>query len=280
VLNATGSSDQHSQMEPEEYFERVVRFLETKGWNTSTTRLNQAIYVITGTRASDTYYDRMLTMVATDTETQLSAKHMNYLRNAAEENDVDHLMATCRAGLDAEAENVATECNIEFIDPETIDDAFIDEFTIENGSIFGQTDFGRGSLAGRVRKLTAIVGLYLLVAAGFGVSAVTVHLLAESTLVATLVLPGALFVGGPLVSLCVGMLAPVQQHTPFTASLGAAVGYLLAVLVIGFTAAVLGTVGETGLFTPAGNFAATVLLAVPIGALAAGTTLLVRFNLE
>lgn len=256
-------------MEPDEYFERVVRFLQTKGWNTSTTQVNRQTYVVTGTRESDTYYDRMLTMVVIDEETKIGTNHLEYLLNAAQENDVDHMMATCRAGLEDGAREIATEHDIELIDTETIDDAFIDEFTIEDGSILDQTALNGGLVSGPVAaQLAAILGLYLLVGIGIGVMAALGELLLEEDgLISGLLLPGTVLVGGPLLA-AVGPGTVVDAgvpRSPVASFLGSALGYLVLLFVVGIATAAIGSIGSTGLFSPNQNFFTVGLFALPVG---------------
>lgn len=259
-------------MDPEEYFERVVRFLETKGWNTSRTQVNRRIYVVTGTRESDTYYDRMLTMVAID-ETTLTPNHIEYLVNAGAENDVDHLMATARGGLDEEATTLATEHGIEFIETETIDDAFIDEFSIEDGSgIFEQArtrgQYGSILPAGRFSlSVIYLLSLYLLAGLIFSGFVIALELAGNNGSLAAVIVPGALLLVGPALAAVAGVSLSVGQsinrRSLFGILCGTLSGYLLLFLLLGASAGTVGLVGSTELFTSHRVILAVVLFAVP-----------------
>jgi hypothetical protein len=265
-------------MEPQEYFERVVRFLQTKGWNTSTSQVTDSVYVVTGTRESDTYYDRMLTIVAIDEETKLTGEHMEFLRNAAEQNDVDQMMATCRAGLDDDARWISRDEGIEFIEPATIDDAFIDEFSIEDGTVLDVSTGGAFEGAA-IRHLTTILGLYLLVGVGYGSIVASLDLLsvAPATTV-TGVLAGVVYLGGPLLAV-IGGVADGARSQPLMGFLGSAIGYLLFVGVLAGTAFALGLTGSTGPFASGETVAGVGILAVPVGLVHAGVAiLLTRFG--
>lgn len=263
------------QMEPQEYFERVVRFLQTKGWNTSTSQLTESAYVVTGTRESDTYYDRMLTIVAIDEETKLTGEHMEFLRNAAEENDVDQMMTTCRAGLDDDARRIGQEEGIEFIEPATIDDAFIDEFSVEDGTLL---DVSTGSVfeGDAVRQLTTILGLYMLVGVGYGSIVASLEFLsAVPASTGVELLTGAVYLGGPLMAVigAVG-IADGNRSQPLLGFFGSAVGYLLFVGVLAGTAFALGLTGSTGPFATVETVAVVAVVALPVGLIHAGVAVL------
>jgi len=251
------------QMEPQEYFERVVHFLQTKGWNTSTSQLAESAYVVTGTRESDTYYDRILTIVAIDEETNLTGEQMEFLRNAAEENDVDQMMATCRAGLDDDARQISQEEGIEFIDPATIDDAFIDEFSIEDGPVLdAPTDSVFEGAA--VQQVTTILGLYVLVGVGYGSLVATLELFSVTPASAgPELLVGAVYLGGPLLA-AIGAVWVTDGTRPLPGFLGTVVGYLLFVGILAGTAIALGLAGSTGPFASGNTVAGVAVGALPV----------------
>jgi len=264
------------QMEPQEYFERVVRFLQTKGWNTSTSRLTESVYVVTGTRESDTYYDRMLTIVAIDEETKLTGEHMEFLRTAAEENDVDQLMATCRAGLDDAARRISQDEGIEFIEPATIDDAFIDEFSVDDGPVL---DASTGSVfEGATRRhLTTILGLYVLVGVAYGSIVATLELLPVAPVsTGQELLAGAVYLGGPLLAVigAVGGRTGTRSQ-PLLGFLGSFVGYLLFVGILASTAFALGLARSTDPFASVETVAGVAVVALPVGLVHAGVAVLV-----
>lgn len=265
-------------MDPEEYFERVVRFLETKGWNTSTTQVNDSIYIVTGTRKSETYYDRMMTMVGVDSETVFGEKHLEYLVDAAGEHDVDQLLATCRGGVEEDVTDLLGEYDIEFIDPETIDDAFIDEFQIDgDNGIFEQARSeglaGLGTDRFR-RSAGSLLVLYLLAAAVFGTAIATLGTLSGSSDPLPALLAAALVLVAPLLAflgalpLVAGDSAP---PSPLGISLGTIFGYLLFVIVVGASGGIADLTASAGLFASTATTLAVFALAVPTG-IAAATT--------
>lgn len=263
-------------MDADEYFERVLRFLETKGWNTSRTQINATTYVVTGTRRSESYYDRMLAMVVVDQETILSPKHVEYLANAGAENDVDHLLATCRAGMDEDAGTLAEEHDVQFIKTDTIDDAFIDGFGIENGS--GLVDRARdspsfGPSTGAVgTPLQYAIGLFALVGVVFALSVLLVEGLAESSNLAGTLVVGALLLAAPVLAVVLGIGFSVGRTAGFRTRLGlcfgAGLGYLLLVLLLGVAASLTGTTGTLVVFSDESTVLRVVLFAVPVALLA------------
>lgn len=262
-------------MDRQEYFERVTRFLETKGWNTSNTQINESTYVITGTRESETYYDRMLTMVAVDEETAFTAQHIEYLVTAGDENDVDHLMATCRGGLDEEATELASEYGVQFIDTETIDGAFLDEFSIEDSAgIFEQARARRAGLTSGGpfgKPFQYLLALYLLVGISTGVFVAVAGGLVNDSAVVGSFLPATILVLGPALAI-IGALSlavnPPENGLSFTALfLGSGSGYLLLVVLLGASASVVGEIGSVGLFSPREMLLSVLLFAVPTAGL-------------
>ena len=264
-------------MDPEEYFERVVRFLETKGWNTSTTQVNESIYIVTGTRQSETYYDRMMAMIGIGPGTTFGKTHLEYLVDAASEHDVDQLLATCRGGVEEEATAFLGEYDIEFIDPETIDDAFIDTFEVEReDGLFEQARasgtglFGLGSSRFK-RSLGTLLSLYLLSAAVFGLA--VLGTLGGSGDPLPALLAGGLVLVGPLLGF-VGALGLVAGESdppsPLGLFLGTLFGYLLFVLLVGASGGVAGVTAATGLFESTAMILAVFGLALPTGVGAVG----------
>jgi len=254
-------------MDSEEYFERVIRFLETKGWNTSTTQVNETIYLVTGTRKSETYYDRMMTIVGIDQEMAFGERHLNYLVDAASDHDVDQLLATCRDGVESEADGLLEQYGIEFIDPETVDDAFIDEFRVEReDGLF--THRGDGlSRARFTRSAGPLLALYLLSAAVFGVAIGTLGVLSGPGDPLPDLLAGALVLVGPLIAI-VGTLALVagERSTPPSAlgvALGSVVGFVLFVLLVGGSGGAVDIVASTELFGSTAAVLALFGLSVP-----------------
>ncbi|MXR53096.1 hypothetical protein GRX03_15975 [Halovenus sp. WSH3] len=266
-------------MDPEEYFERVIRFLETKGWNTSTTQVNDTIYIVTGTRKSETYYDRMMAMVGVDAETAFGEGHLNYLVDAAAEHDVDQLMATCRSGVDEEASALLGEHGIEFIDPETIDDAFIDEFEVERpDGLFEQARTTGGGLAAlgtdRFRSgLGSVLGLYLLSALLFGLTTGVVGVVGGASEPHPALLAAALVLVSPLLAL-VGALTLVAgddgEPSPAGLFLGSVFGHILFVLLVGAAGGVGGLTAAAGLFGSVAGVLVVFALGIPAGAGAVG----------
>lgn len=267
-------------MDSEEYFQRVIRFLETKGWNTSTTQVNESVYIVTGTRTSETYYDRMMTMVGVGRETIFDEKHLDYLVDAAGEHDVDQLLATCRGGVAEESTALLGEYDIEFIDPETIDDAFIDEFEVEReDGLFGQARAAGTGLPGLgtdrfKRSAGSLLSLYLFSAALFALEIAVFGFFTGTNDPLPALLAGSLVLVGPLLAL-VGALALIARETPSEPSplgvlTGAIGGYLLFVMVVGASGGVVGVTASTGLFGSTAMILAVFGLSVPTGLGAVG----------
>ena len=277
-------------MDAEAYFERVVRFLETKGWNTSRTQINRRIFIVTGSRKSDTYYDRMLTMVGIDDGMTLTPKHIEYLVNAGAENDVDHLMATARGGLDEEAATLAAEHGIEFIDTETIDDAFIDEFSIEDGGgMFEQArarrnDGGLFPASSFRLSVTYPLSLYLLAGLLFGAFVIALELAGDNGALTGILVPGAVLLVAPALAALAGVSLAVGQPTDRRSLsgllFGTLSGYLLLFLLLGVSAEAVGLVGSTELFTSQTIALAVVFFAVPTALLGVGVAHLHTWSLS
>lgn len=260
-------------MDPEEYFERVIRFLETKGWNTDTTQINETIYLVTGTRESESYYDRMMTMVAVDSETVFGKRQMEYLIDAAAEHGVDQVMATTRGPVDESGRAVIDEHDIELIDPGTIDDAFIDEFSIEKP----QSPFDQARAESDRARVTSgdpfgetaryLLALYVLVGLFFVVAILLLGTLTDGEgLLTDILVPGALLVAGPLLAV-IGSLGvgTGRESTPAVGIFaGTLAGYSLLFVLVGASG---GAVGLTGLLTPWPRLLAVLGLAFPVAAL-------------
>ncbi|WP_436900694.1 hypothetical protein [Halovenus halobia] len=265
-------------MDSEEYFERVIRFFETKGWNTSTTQVNESVYIVTGTRQSDTYYDRMMAMVGLGPETTFGQTHVQYLVDAAADHDVDQLLATTRGGFEDGTEDLLAEHGIDVIDPETIDDAFIDGFEVEpEPDTFEQAAAsGAGFLAlgpDRFRhSFGSLLALYLVSGLLYGLIVGALGVSGTATGPMATVLAGGLVLVGPVLAL-VGTLALVaNRRVPSPAGLffGSVFGYLLFVVLVGGAGGLTGLTASTGLFGSVGETLLVFALGVPAGVGAIG----------
>lgn len=258
-------------MQPTEYFEQVVRFLETQGWNTSTSKPTPTVHLVTGTRQSENYYNRMLAVVAVEDGTALTVEHLQFLIAAGEEHDVDQLLATGRDGMTDRASQLATEHGIQYIDPEEIDDAFIDEFRVDEQSVVDLPDTTHTSRVD-ARQMVAVVGLYVLVGLAIASGYLVVELTGTpSAQLSVSVGFGSLLVGGPLLGAVAGL---VLVESPATAAFGAVVGYLGFLALLVGTGGVLQLLGLTNLVFPSQLILAYVAVAVPTGLVAAGSTVL------
>lgn len=266
-------------MDPDAYFDRVLRFLETNGWNTSPSKVNEETYLVTGTRKSETYYDRMLAMVIVTEETKLGPDHVEYLVDAAEEHEVDQAMVTCRAGPSEDAATLLAEHDVEFVETSTIDDAFVDGFDsngqdspIQSASVETDGD-GAGQLVVTVDGgfLSLLLGLYLgfavAVALGVGVGGI----LDERAIIAAAA-PAALLVGSPVIGLLVGVQSTLSDASPSSGTIfaGAALGHLVCWFLVGVAVAAFDTTGDSGAYATVGALVATAGLSVVVGAVAAG----------
>ncbi len=262
-------------MDSEDYFGRVIRFFETKGWNTSTTQVNDSVYIVTGTRQSDTYYDRMMAMVGLGPETTFGQTHVRYLVDAAADHDVDQLLATTRGGFEDGTADLLAEHGIEVVDPGTIDDAFIDGFEVESdGSLLegASGGFGVGSDSFRTTA-SVLVTLYLVAAAVVGVSVLTLGVLSGATETLAAVLGAALVLVGPLVALFgTGVLFTAAFSSPSLAGLfvGGAFGSFLFTILVGGSGGVVGLTAATGLFDSTVTLVAVLGLSVLAGGGAVG----------
>lgn len=262
-------------MDSDEYFDRVVRFLETKGWNTSTTPVNESVSLVTGTRQSDTYYDRMMAMVGLGPKTTFGETHVRYLVDAAGDHDVDQLLVTTRGGFEDGTEDLLAEHGIDVVDPETIDDAFIDGFEVESDeSLFDSASAGIGVGSESFRTTaTALVGLYLVAAAVVGVSVLVLGFLSGATETLAAVLGTALVIVGPLVALFgTGILFTAAFPSPSPAGVfaGSVSGSLLFTVLVGGGGGAAGLTAATGLFDSAAALFAVLGLSVVAGLGAVG----------
>lgn len=265
-------------MDSEEYFERVVRFLETKGWNTSTTQVNETVSLVTGTRQSETYYDRMMAMVGLAPGTTFGPTHLRYLVDAAADHDVDQLLVTTRGGFEDGTEDLLAEHGIEVVDPGTVDDAFIDGFEVEQEpDTFEQARAsGAGLLAlgtDRFRhSFGSLLALYLLAGLLYGLVVGALGVVTTATAPTATILAGGLVLVGPVLAL-VGALVLAADSGPLSPAgvfLGAVLGYLLFVVLVGGAGGITGLTASTGLF---GSLGATLLvfaLGIPAGIGAVG----------
>ncbi len=241
-------------MDSEEYFERVIRFFETSGWNTSTTAVNESVYIVTGTRQSETYYDRMMAMVGLGTETRFGDKHVRYLVDAAADHDVDQLLATTRGGFEDGTDELLAEHGIEIVDPETIDDAFIDGFEVESeaGLFDGASDgLSMGSDPFQ-QTLGVLIAFYLVAAVVVGVGLAVLGALFGASDTLASVLAVALVLFGPLIGLFVaGVLfttGPPSPPSPAGLFIGAVLGSVLFTILVGASGGAIGLTAATGLF--------------------------------
>ena len=263
-------------MDSGEYFDRVVRFLETKGWNTARSRIGTDTYVVTGTRESDTYYDRMLTLVAVAEDATLSRRHVEYLVEAGAENDVDHLLATARGGITDDAGALADDHDVTVLETETIDDAFIDGFStgeeFDDGRGFGDTLAGHDPVGpGSFLDAAAYpLALYSLVGLAVGLSVTALGALGTEEPLPVAV-AGCILVAGPLLAVLAGVSVPVGTVRAASSSgglfAGTAGGSLLLAVLLG-TGAALGGVGSTAVLGTPTRVLAVISFAVPTGVLA------------
>jgi len=266
-------------MDPDAYFDRVLRFLETNGWNTSPSQVNEETYLVTGTRKSETYYDRMLTMVIVTEATELGPDHVEYLVDAADEHGVDRAMVTCRAGPTEAAADLLAEHDVEFVETSTIDDAFVDGFDssdqdspIQSAAVEADGD-GASQLVVTVDGgvLSLFVGLYLGFAVAVGLGVGVGGLLGETAIIAAAV-PAALLVGSPVIGLLGGVQSALggAEASAGTVFAGAALGHLLCWFLVGVVVAAFGATGDSGIYATVGALVATASLSVVVGAVAAG----------
>lgn len=275
-------------MDSEEYFDRVIRFLETNGWNTSPSQLNEQTYLVTGTRKSDTYYDRMLTMVVVEESTPLTEDHLGYLLDAAEEHEVDQTMATSRAGMTEEAAAAVADHDVEFVETETIDDAFVDDFAVENetsgltNTTTVQTDEDSGQVVVTLEGgfLQLLVGLSLLFAVVVGAGVAVLALAGDAAAAVEAVVPGAVLVVAPALALVTGVFAGARDDPtdPSAGSLfaGTVGGYLAFAFVVGVVAAVFGETGSSVVFASVEALVGTAGLGLLVGAGSVAAALLAR----
>lgn len=259
-------------MDSDEYFERVVRFLETKGWNTSTTQVNDSVSIVTGTRQSETYYDRMMSMVGRGPETTFGPTHLRYLVDAAADHDVDQLLMTTRGGFEDGTENLLAEHGIEVVDPGTIDDAFIDGFEVESqAGIFDGASEKLSVDSGPVQTTAAVlVALYFVAAVVVGVSVLVLAFLSGATETLAAVVGTALVLVGPLLALFgTGVLFTAVVPSPPSAAglfVGALLGSLLFTILVGGSGGAAGATAATGLFDSTAALIAVLGLSVLAGA--------------
>ena len=263
-------------MDSGEYFDRVVRFLETKGWNTARSRVGTDTYVVTGTRESDTYYDRMLTLVAVAEEATLSRRHVEYLVEAGSDNDVDHLLATARGGITDDAAALADEHDVTVLDTETIDDAFIDGFSadeeLDGGGVFGDTLSGHRNTGSSFLTAAAYpLSLYSLVGTAVALFVAALGALGAGEPVPSVALAGGILLAGPLLAVLAGVSVPAGATGEFSVGLflGVAGGYLFLAVLLGVGATLGG--GSTGLLGAPTRVLAVVSFAVPVGGLSVAT---------
>lgn len=256
-------------MDSGEYFDRVVRFLETKGWNTATSRIGTATYVVTGTRQSDTYYDRMLTLVAVDEDATLSRRHVEYLLEAGTENDVDHLLATTRGGITDDAAALADEHDVTLLDTDTIDDAFIDGFStdeeFDDGGVFADTSAGYSGQASFLAAVAYPLSLYVLFGTVVALFLALLGLLGADEPAPSVAVAGSILLAGPLLAALAGVSVPAGTEYSGGLFVGAAGGYLVLVVLLVAGAAVAG--GSVGVLGTTYGVLAVVSFAVPIGGL-------------
>jgi len=269
-------------MDSEEYFDRVIRFFETNGWNTSSSQVNTETYLVTGTRKSDTYYDRMLTIVVVAELTKLSADHVEYLLEAASEHDVDRAMATCRAGMTEDAESLVADNDVEFVETTTIDDAFVDNFSVD------EDDSGLGNAVSRESgessnlvvtldggTLQWLLGLYALVTVGTGIAVAALAIATDPADTVAATIPAAVVVVAPALAIATGGgLGASEDRSPVGALFaGTLVGYLALAFVLGVVVAALGETGASVVYATPLALVVTTGLGILFGGLsvAAGT---------
>jgi len=263
-------------MDSEEYFERVKGYLRRNGWNTSSSQVNDWTYLVTGTRKSETYYDRMLTLVVVEESTPLSVDHVEYLLEAAEEHDVDQVIATCRAGMTEEGSALVADRGVEFVEPSTIDDAFVDGFAESDGGPVSATttvDTAESSqvvaLEGGVLGL--LLGVYVLLSGGVCAGVLALGVVGEEAAVVAASAPAAVVVVGPTLAVATGVsLARVVEDEGAaigTLFVGNAVGHLVFAFSLGVVTAVLGETGPSTVYASPATLLGTAGLAVVVGGL-------------
>jgi hypothetical protein len=279
-------------MDSEEYFDRVIRYLETNGWNTSPSQLNERIYLVTGTRKSDTYYDRMLTLVVVDDATPLTEDHVGYLIEAAEEHEVDQTMAASRAGMTDDSAALVADHDVTFLDNGTIDDAFVDDFAVDedSGGLTSTSEVDRSDESGQMvvtldgGLLQLLVGLSLLLALAVGLGVAVLGSLEETAVAAGAIVPPAVFAGAPALALATGVAADAlggEGDLPaVTLFAGNLIGYLAFAFVLGVVVAGLGETGASVAFASVAALLWTAAFGLVVAGIAVAASLLTRWVRE
>lgn len=116
-------------VDAEQYVDRMVEYLQSRGYETATNELNSSAVMIACVAGDDfDGSDRTLCLVETATDTPVSLRHMKYLLKTGKGKDVGSLSLTSLGGVSPDAKQAANKYGVEIVQPSEI---------VENTAGFG-----------------------------------------------------------------------------------------------------------------------------------------------
>ncbi|RQG94461.1 STM3941 family protein [Natrarchaeobius chitinivorans] len=102
------------------YFGEVRRYLRDQGWNTSSRRLQEGVFLYGGTRKSADGRQRVVVLAVVDPDVAVTERHLRHLWNVGREKDADAAVVTKAGGLSERVTDVAESNGFTVLESETV----------------------------------------------------------------------------------------------------------------------------------------------------------------
>ena len=107
-------------MPSHEYPQAVLKYVQAQDWSANISELREGVYMILGSRGSDSGSERLLLMIVCEPESAVTVDHIKYLLNKANEKGADSAGLTTKVQINDEAQQAIEEYNISTITPDSI----------------------------------------------------------------------------------------------------------------------------------------------------------------
>jgi len=107
-------------MPSSDYPQAVLKYVQSQDWSANISELREGVYMILGSRSSDSGSEKMLLMIVCEPESNVTIKHIKYLLNKAKEKGANSTGLTTKVQINDEAQQAIEEYNISTITPDSI----------------------------------------------------------------------------------------------------------------------------------------------------------------
>lgn len=107
-------------MSPSDYVKSTVDFLDQKQWDTSPNKVRDGVYIVLGQRADEAEGSRLVMMVVTEPESQITKNHLSYLYEIGNKKSADQIALSSNIHKPDEIAQIARNNDIQIIEPDTV----------------------------------------------------------------------------------------------------------------------------------------------------------------